>query len=242
MQPKFRLYRRTSRSSGTYYALDSATGVAHDLRGPVGNLKFSMAPLSDGGLSPAEFQAMVADWKIDVDQAYHCLDTLLLWSAGQLRAIKPIFAEVSLGSVANDSVVILSDTALQKNIIIQNTIPAEARVWADETQTASIFRNLLSNALKFTPSGGTVQMSALEEAGFWRVTISGTGVGMTREKIEHLLGQNNVDSTTGTENERGFCLGLQICQDFVRDNRGALSIESRKGHGSSFHFTLPSVS
>jgi signal transduction histidine kinase len=136
-------------------------------------------------------------------------------------------------------VALLADTAARKNITIRHGIPAEAKVWADEDQVAAIFRNLLSNALKFTPSGGAVDLCAEKENGSWRVMISDTGVGMSEEKVRHLFEPNSVTSTLGTENERGLGLGLQICQEFVQSNGGVLSIKSEEGRGSSFQFTLP---
>ena len=214
--------------------------VAHDLRGPIGSLKSSLELLGSNDLTTSEFRDMVADLKTGVDGAYECLDTLLLWAAKQLREIKPIFTDVSLESAVRDCVALLADIATQKNISIHNTIPVEAHVWADETQVSSIFRNLVSNALKFTPSGGSVTISADKNEDGWRVTISDTGVGMTPEQVRHLLESNNVNSTVGTENERGFGLGLQICQEFIKNNGGALSFESQEGQGSSFHFMLPS--
>lgn len=214
--------------------------VAHDLRGPIGNLKSSLELLSSHDLTQKDFQGMVADLKIGVDVAYECLDTLLLWAARQLREIKPIFTEVSLEPAARDGVALLADIATHKNIVVHNTIPAEARVWADETQVSSIFRNLISNALKFTPGGGSIKISANKEDGLWCVTVSDTGIGMTQEQIRHLFESNNVTSTAGTENERGFGLGLQICHEFIKNNRGLLTVESQKDHGSSFRFKLPS--
>lgn len=214
--------------------------VAHDLRGPIAGLKTSLELLESGDLSTEDFQEMVPDLKVGTDRAYECLDNLLIWSARQLREIKPIFTEVSLEEVARQSVELFQDTAALKEITIRQTIPLEARVWADETQVSSIVRNLISNALKFTEAQGSVQIFALKVNGLWRVTISDTGVGMTEQQVHDLLASSNERSAPGTENERGFGLGLKICHEFIRANHGTFSIESRPGHGSSFHFTLSS--
>lgn len=215
--------------------------VAHDLRGPIGNLKTYLHLLDNRDLSTDDFQDLATDLKVSVDLAYECIDNLLLWSARQLHAIKPIYTEVALKTIAHDCVALLAGTATRKGISVHNTIPALARVWVDETQLASIFRNLLSNALKFTLGGGSVKISAIEEDGFWRVTVADTGIGMSQEKILLLFEPDSANSTFGTENEKGFGLGLQICQEFIQSNRGTFTIESREGHGSSFHFTLPST-
>jgi signal transduction histidine kinase len=115
-------------------------------------------------------------------------------------------------------------------------------VWADQTQVASIFRNLLSNALKFTPTGGQVEISAEQTGDFWSVAVSDTGVGMTPEQVQRISQADVASSHPGTDNEKGFGLGLQICHEFVRSNRGSLSVESQIGKGSTFRFTLPRVS
>ena len=112
--------------------------LAHDLRGPIGSLKSSLDLVSTRDLTETDFHSMTADFKVGVDRVYECLDNLLLWSAGQLREIKPIFTEVSLESTAQDSVELLADMANYKGITVCNSIPAEARVWADETQISYV--------------------------------------------------------------------------------------------------------
>ncbi len=216
--------------------------IGHDLRGPIGNLKATVDLLDEGHFSPGDFQNLLPKLKAEVDHAYECLDTLLVWAASQLRAIQPVFSAVPLASTARDCVALLADTAARKKIAIQNHIPAEARVWVDENQLSAIFRNLLSNALKFTSAGGSVEICASEENRSWHVIISDTGVGMSKEKARHLFEPNNATSTPGTQNEKGLGLGLQICHEFVQNNGGTLSVESQEGRGTSFHLTFPSPS
>ncbi len=215
--------------------------VSHDLRSPLGNIRTTIGFLRDGHLGPEEFRAMLGELKDEVDHASDCLDTLLTWSASQLQAIQPIFVEVSLAAVAHDCVALLSDGATRKKITFENTIPAEARVWADKDQLSAILRNLISNALKFTPVGGVVRLTAREREDGWKVTVSDTGIGMSEERVRQLFDPYHASSTFGTANEKGLGLGLQICREFVQSHRGTLCVESREGSGSSFYFTLPAV-
>jgi two-component system sensor histidine kinase/response regulator len=215
--------------------------VAHDLRGPVGNLKNALELLNSRDLTPQDFQEMTRELKVGVDLAYECLDTLLLWSARQMREIKPVFAEVALEPIARDALALLGDLAAFKNISIRQSIPSRARVWADPTQVASVFRNLLSNALKFTPAGGRVEIFAREDGDFWSIAVSDTGVGMNPDQVRRISQADAAPSHPGTDNEKGFGLGLQICHEFVKSNRGTLSVESQVGQGSTFRFSLPSA-
>lgn len=112
-------------------------------------------------------------------------------------------------------------------------------MWADENQVQAILRNLVANALKFTPTGGEVSLAATEESGRWRITVSDTGVGMSPEKVRGLFSSRMPDPAFGTANERGLGLGLAICREFVESNAGTLSVESTEGVGSRFSFTLP---
>jgi two-component system sensor histidine kinase/response regulator len=215
--------------------------LAHDLRGPVGNLKNALELLGSRDLTAEDFLDLLGELKAGVDLTYECLDTLLLWSARQLREIKPVFGEVALEPAAREAMAILGDLAALKKISIRNTIPSEARVWADQTQISSIFRNLLSNALKFTPAGGEVEFSASPDGDFWNIAVSDTGVGMTPEMVRRISRADAGPSNPGTDNEKGFGLGLQICHEFVQNNRGTFSVESQIGRGSTFRFTLLSL-
>jgi len=212
--------------------------IAHDLRGPIGNLKTSVDFLADGHFEASDLPAILTKLKPEVEHAYECLDTLLAWSASQLRGIQPLFAKVSLAEAAGSCAELFNEASARRGIAIRNSIPAEAEAWADKNQVAAIFRNLVSNALKFTPAGGGIELAARKEDGFWRVIVTDTGVGMPEERARHLFEPHQATSTRGIHRERGLGLGLQICREFVEANGGTLCVESREGQGSAFQFTL----
>jgi len=215
--------------------------VSHDLRGPLGNLRATLALLEEGDLRQEEFRGMLGELRHEVDYASDCLDTLLTWSAGQLQAIQPVFTAVPLRAIGHDCLVLLHESAARKRIALENAIPAETQVRADKDQLSAILRNLVSNALKFTPAGGVVRLSAGEEGGGWRVSVSDNGIGMSHERLRQLFDPNRTVSSFGTENEKGLGLGLQICREFVGNHGGTLCAESAEGSGSTFYFTLPSA-
>ena len=105
-----------------------------------------------------------------------------------------------------------------------------------------ILRNLLSNALKFTPDGGSVTILSQEEDDFHQIIVLDNGVGIKADKIKDLFTAHINVSTQGTGNEKGTGLGLMLCKDFIERNGGQIWVESEEGKGSSFYFTFPKCS
>lgn len=214
--------------------------VAHDLRSPVGNLRSILDLLEDTSLSREEFQQIILTLKADLDYTHSCLETLLTWSASQLNVLKPVFTAVDLHRVADECIGLLQDSAARKAITIERDIPPGASVHADSNQLAAILRNLLANAIKFTPHGGSVALHVLEESsGAWRIKVIDSGIGIPPERLRQLLDPNCTYTTPGTNNERGLGLGLAICSEFIQLHDSKLHIESVPGCGTTFEFSLP---
>lgn len=212
--------------------------IAHDLRGPVGNLKSSLDMLGNGALAPGEFEALVQDLAADVEKSHVCLENLLCWSATQLGGITAKAEIVSLRE-AVEEVTHLSGFAMdRKNLHYSNTIPVEAEVFVDAAQFQAVLRNLLSNAVKFTPSGGKVSFEASRQDDRWILLVSDTGVGMSPEKAAAIFKLEDMDSTLGTDSEKGFGLGLEICREFVLLNGGEIDAESAPSQGTKVFVKL----
>lgn len=215
--------------------------VSHDLRGPVGNLKLALDSMQDGTIHAKDFAEMQADLKIGVDRVYESLDDLLHWAAGQMEVIAPDFQTLNLREVAQDSLDLLAGLAHDKNISLENRIDPETRVRADRHQVGTIFRNLVANAIKFTPEKGSVEIQAKKTDQKWVVAVSDTGVGITSATLMQLFDTELSKPALGTHNEKGWGLGLQICRDFIEANGGTIRVESTPGKGSTFYFTLASA-
>jgi signal transduction histidine kinase len=112
-------------------------------------------------------------------------------------------------------------------------------VYADENMLATILRNLISNAIKFTPRSGTVTIRALDSEHHAEISVIDTGTGMSRELQDRLFNLNGNTTAHGTEGEKGTGLGLLLCKEFIEVHGGKIRIESEKGKGSAFIFTLP---
>jgi signal transduction histidine kinase len=132
------------------------------------------------------------------------------------------------------------NAASKKNITLKSNIGYHSKVYADKDLLETIFRNLISNAIKFTKPNGEIILNAKKEEEFTRISISDTGVGISEENLGKLFSIDIRSSTKGTEEESGTGLGLLVVKEFVETNGGAIRVISTPGKGSEFSFTVPS--
>ena len=131
------------------------------------------------------------------------------------------------------------ESANKKEIEINYDIPEDLKVYADENMLGGILRNLASNAVKFTPKGGKVTISAKSLDHTVECSLRDTGIGMNRQMKENLFNMDVNTSRKGTEKEPSNGLGLILCNEFVEKHGGKLWVESEEGKGSTFYFTIP---
>ena len=117
--------------------------------------------------------------------------------------------------------------------------PPEANVFADKSMISTVFRNLISNAIKFTQTGGRITLRIKTEESGVLVSVQDTGIGIPENMISKLFRIDQSYSTTGTNNEQGTGLGLILCKEFVEKHKGKIWVRSEVGKGSKFYFTLP---
>jgi signal transduction histidine kinase len=216
--------------------------IGHDLRSPLASIVTTLELMKTGDISQEEFREFQADLHAGVHSARWTLENLMEWGTSQMNAIQRNASDVRMFKIVADTIDLLSLQSEAKGIRVENLVPSNAVVSADRHQMASVIRNLLSNALKFTPAGGVITLRAVRKEAFWQFTVQDSGVGMHQSTIEALLRRNGqVGSTLGTANEKGLGLGLLIFFDFVEVNGGTFGIESSPGHGSTFAFTVPAV-
>ena len=125
-----------------------------------------------------------------------------------------------------------------KEILVDFEMKMPVFIYADKDMISLVIRNLLSNAIKFTPEKGMISIGIIQNHSNVEIFVQDTGVGMSKEVIEKLFG-NNFYTTRGTANETGTGLGLMLCKDFLIKNGGNLHISSKLGAGSRFSFNLP---
>jgi two-component system, sensor histidine kinase and response regulator len=152
--------------------------------------------------------------------------------------IKPV--KLDLQRVIKQTIQLQKKNADLKKISVENQIPKNTFVFADENMLQTIIRNLTSNAIKFTNENGTIAFRTILNNGFVECAVSDTGIGMSPKTVENLFDTQSNAKKKGTANEKGTGLGLLLCKDFVERNGGQIKVESKENEGSTFIFTLPS--
>ena len=128
---------------------------------------------------------------------------------------------------------------MAKRIELTVEAPANLSVWVDERMLETVVRNLVSNAVKYSPAGSSVELRGRPEDGSTVIEVTDHGEGIPAEKVEHLFGSRRVESKPGTEGERGTGLGLMFCADLTATMGGQLEVTSQMGVGSTFRLSLP---
>jgi len=215
--------------------------VAHDLRGPVASLRGFLEALERGDIDAADFQGVHVELQEDVQRVSSCLENLLTWSAAQWQGIQPQPRSLRVAEAAAEAMALLEPAADSKRIRWKNQVPESAVVNADPQQLQAVFRNLLSNALKFTPADGRVTVGAFPKGECWEIAVEDTGVGVSSEQAAELFRPDRFYSTYGTDREKGLGLGLTICKEFVEANGGTIRADALPTGGMRFAFTLPAA-
>ncbi|HSH18825.1 MAG TPA: hybrid sensor histidine kinase/response regulator [Draconibacterium sp.] len=215
--------------------------ISHDLRSPLSSIKLTLDFVATGVLKPDSelFKDTVKDLVKTTDEAYVLLENLLGWAKSQSNTLKVHPENLELKSLALSVVGLLKLSSENKKIKIENKITDDIIVLADMQMVHSVFRNLLSNALKFTPGNGAIEINTLKKDIEVEISIKDSGVGISTNNLKKIFDQNQSVKTFGTNNEAGSGLGLVLCKDFVEKNGGKIWVESESGKGSIFTFTLP---
>lgn len=213
--------------------------IGHDLRGPIGAFQGLLGLFNKGEVDQKEFLSFIPKLKADIDHISFTLNNLLSWGQTQMNGTITKPSDVDLENIVAVNVSLLSEIAFGKSIQVINKVDEHTMVWSDPDQIDIVIRNLISNALKFTPKNGSVTVSAFEKDGHWEVSVKDTGVGIDKETQERLFSKNSNVTTYGTNNEKGTGLGLTLCREMVENNSGTIWVTSVPKQGTCFTFTLP---
>ncbi|MCE5175379.1 MAG: PAS domain-containing sensor histidine kinase [Bacteroidales bacterium] len=217
--------------------------IAHDLRSPftsiIGFSEYLVEQVKENDYEKvAEFADIILQ---SSNSAMALLSNLMVWS--QLQSGRMVFNPESfdIATLIREVTLLLKGLSEQKSIIIENILPTHAFVLADKEMISTILRNLISNALKFTQTGGRISISTVSKNKELIVTVSDNGVGISKDRIDKLFNMVESSSTPGTQKEKGTGLGLILCKEFIEKNKGKIWVESEVGIGSSFCFSLPTL-
>lgn len=215
--------------------------VAHDLRNPfnsvVGFSGLLSAEVSEQDYSNVDRYARII--QDSSEKALDLLQNLLEWSRSQTGRLSFNPEEFDMCVQINQTTELLISSAMQKSISLQMHTPRTLWVQADKVMINIILRNLISNAIKFTRPGGQIEISATQSAEDLVVSVADNGVGIPEEVISKLFRIDTTHSTFGTQNEKGSGLGLILCKELIDKHNGQIWVESKKGEGSTFYFSIP---
>lgn len=215
--------------------------LAHDVKDPLQHF-LSFGKLLEQMLETGEIaklQTLAGHFRKGAKNLLTLVENLLTWAQLQQGALQPWPQAIALRSFADRNVKLLQSQADQKQITLTNGIPEDWLVTVDVTMIDAVVRNVLANAIKFTNAGGTVMLSATQDAQVVTVTVADTGIGMTPDYLAQLFRIDAKNQRDGTAGEKGTGLGLILCQEFVRKNGGNIWVESAVGAGTTVRFTLP---
>jgi PAS domain S-box-containing protein len=216
--------------------------LAHDLRGPLSSFVTATQILTEELLTmdPEEMRDITVGMKASAANIYTLLENLLEWSRIQ-RGMMDFFPErIKLEKAIKDCVELLIEQARNKRITIDYYVPEEIYIIADRHMFDTVARNLISNAIKFTPSGGKVKVGIeRNDRKEIEVIIEDTGIGIPYDLQDKLFRINEKTNRKGTAGEASSGLGLLLCKEFVEKHGGRIWVESEPASGSKFHFTIP---
>lgn len=215
--------------------------IAHDLRNPFTALGGLTEVLQHhvNKLEPGEVAEYASLIREASQKLMNLIENLLQWANSQTGRLKLSPREIPLKAMMEEIIRIMHPQSEAKGISLINNVSDTATVYADYDSVATIFRNLVSNGIKYTGRNGSVTITTVQSEGMVTISVSDTGVGMTQETIGKLFRIEESFTTEGTNKEAGTGLGLIICKEFAEKNKGAIEVKSTPGNGSIFIVSLP---
>lgn len=211
--------------------------VAHDLRSPLASIQSYLELLTSYPLEEAEKKEVELKLLRLTKNTSNMMANLLSWSKSQLEGVSVNLQAIELFQALRGMLEIERSIAREKNIELVCSIPEHCVVLADPDMLILVIRNLISNAIKFTPPGGTITVCS-SPVTHCRITITDSGTGMDLHQQRNVFSLK-AQSTFGTNNEKGVGLGLILCKEFIELQQGSISFTSSPGKGSSFTVTVP---
>lgn len=215
--------------------------IAHDLRSPFTAI-VGFSELLAQRLESKDYEGIEDYVEMILKSSKKTLDllmNLLEWARSQTGRISFNPEYFELKEVVDETAFILANMAGHKSITINKELSTNIVVYADRQMLSTIMRNLVSNAVKFTPSGGSVTVQASRAEHSVIIQVTDTGIGISANRIERLFRIDSNETTLGTNEEEGTGLGLVLCKEFTERHGGTLVVESEPGKGSVFTLTLP---
>ncbi len=216
--------------------------LAHDLRGPMSAFVAATQILTEDieNMTLEEIQDITISMKDDATNIYTLLENLLEWSRLKRGVLEFNPVNLNLLKTINSGISAVNASAKKKGVEVEILVSEDIEIKADLHMFETVIRNLISNSVKFTPSGGKVKVEVVRDIeNTTEVRISDTGIGIPSVMINKLFILNEKTSRIGTDGESSTGLGLLLCKEFIEKHDGKIWVESEEGKGSTFSFTIP---
>lgn len=212
--------------------------ISHDLRSPLASVDSFLVMIREHELSKEEMAHFADILSDSVEITQKMLDSLLVWAGTQIQGWELKIEEFPVSALVQDNFRLVAKHASEKDITLYGEVPEDLIVHTDRERLTFIVRNIISNAVKFTGSGGQITASWKTGQGGDTLCIRDTGVGMKADALKRLFTQK-LNSTDGTAHEKGSGLGMLLSKDFADSLRLRITVESREGEGTSFCIRFP---
>ena len=215
--------------------------LAHDLKNPFASL-YSLSELAVKnyeGMDEEERQTVLSKINKSTELIYNLLDNLLTWSRSQKGEIDYNPQTFNLSNLVGFNISLHQVHAEKKGVRFLTRVPEGLSVYGDREMISTVLRNLVNNAVKYSHSGGAIELRSAVKEGVVEVMVRDEGVGLSQENVEKIFRIDAKYKSHGTSGERGTGLGLIICKEFVERNGGRIWVESKEGKGTRFYFTVP---
>lgn len=212
--------------------------ISHDLRTPLINIQSYLELLNAQELDDADRPVLEKALLRSTNNAMEMLSNLLNWSKSQMEGTNVNLIEVELLTILQGTLEMEKMHASKKDILLNFNIPTGLRVVADVDMLQLVVRNLISNAIKFTPRGGQISIDAEVVSEQCKIVIKDNGKGIPADKQERIFSIKS-EAAYGTDNEKGVGLGLVLCKEFIERQGGSIGFESSEGNGTCFFIYIP---
>lgn len=212
--------------------------VAHDLRSPLASIQNFLELLTQHELDEEQKLDIENDLLNSTKNTLAMLSKLLDWSKSQLLGVSAHMEYLNIQALFESTLNLERDIAARKNISLDYYFDPSAGIYADGDMMQLILRNIVGNAIKFTGIGGHIMVKAEAQGNNCLISVEDDGIGMSEEKQLSIFSLN-VESTFGTNNEKGVGLGLMLCMEFIKAQNGKIWLESMPGKGTCFYISVP---
>lgn len=217
--------------------------IAHDLKGPFNSI-LGLSSIIEEQVQDKSYDEVgkyASLIRSSSELTFDLLKNLLEWSRSQTGKMDFSPEYLDLVALIDDAFQLMENSARQKSVAVVRRLPKNLLAFVDRSMMGTILRNLISNAIKFTMSGGEIIILAQQTNTEIRVTIADNGIGIRKENLDKIFRIDENHSTLGTIKEKGTGLGLILCKEFIEKHGGRIWADSEFGKGSRFHFAIPKV-